>query len=314
MGHSQHSSCLKQSHTRRRMLGRVVLLSLVGLACSQELPKRIMEEINRGSLLEKCFGRDNLIAYSLQLDQSTEHCKQLAPLVPGGFTTAPRPWTKPAAQGSDSELLSKLAQLLLPNIRQQLRRNKRQAGGLLDTDGAEFRAFLDDFDDFKMGMMSKISNLTCVFTQMNMLDSNMQPNLYMYTTSFWEQIDYSDAESAVADPEWKQKMINSYNECQDLAQAWPQQSIDRNEMTKMFGRQMVFFKCAKKMENVNCAKNHILKQLEFYYGKVDANTIFSQFGLPRDKYDAAALSLIAMYDTAPEEELYVNDLFWSKDM
>merc|ERR1712165_487492 len=313
MGHSQHSSCLKQSHTRRRMLGRVVLLSLVGLACSQELPKRIMEEINKGNLQQKCFGRDNFYAYSLQLDQSTEQCKQLNPLVPGGFTTPPRPWTKPAAQGSDSEILSKLAQLLLPNIRQQLRRNKRQAGGLLDTDGAEFREFLDDFDDFKMGMMSKISNLTCVLTQMNMLDSNMQPNLYMYTTSFWEQIDYSDRESAVADPEWRQKMINSYNECQDLAQAWPQQSIDRNEMTKMFGRQMVFFKCAKTMENANCAKHYILKQLEFYYGKV-GNTNFSQFGLPRDKYDTAALSLEAMYDTAPAEELYVHDFFWSKDM
>ena len=67
------------------------------------------------------------------------------------------------------------------------------------------------------------------------------------------------------------------------------------------------------MENVNCAKHYILKQLEFYYGKV-GNTDFSQFGLPRDKYDTAALSLEAMYDTSPAEELYVHDFFWSKDM
>jgi len=300
------------------MLGRVLLLSLVGLAVgSHELPKSIMKTLNRWNLQEKCFGRENNIAFSLALHKSTEKCKQLNPLIPSGFMTLPQPInqnpsTKPAAQASDSEILSKLAQLLLPNI-QQLRRNKRDAGGLLETDEAEFQEFLDNLDDFKMGMMSKISNLTCVFTQMNMMDSNMQPNMYMYTTSLWEQIDYSDRESAVADPEWIQKMITSYNDCHDIAQAWPQKSLDRNEITKMFGRQMVFFKCAKKMELVNCAKHQILKALDLWYGE-DSMDNMSQYGLPKDKYDAAALSLMVMYESATDEEEFVDDFFWSNDM
>jgi len=313
------------------MLGRVILLSLVGLAaCSHELPKNIMQMLNKWNLEEKCFGIENMIPFTLKLHQAGEHCKQLHPRVSGGFMTLPQPinqnpwqtlpqavnrnpWTKPAPQGSDSEILSKLAQLLLPNIRQQLRRNKRDAGGLLQADETDFQEFLDNFDDFKMGMMSKISNLTCVLTQMDMMDSNMQPNLYTYTTSFWEHLDYSDPETAIVDPEWKQKMINSYNDCHDVAQAWPQKSLDRNEITKRFGRQMVFFKCAKKMEMVNCAKHQILKALELWYGENDGMDL-SQYGLPRDKYDAAALSMMVMYESATDEEEFVNDFFWSNDM
>jgi len=302
------------------MLSRVILLSLVGLAVgSHELPKSIMHMLNKWNLQEKCFGKQNIIAFSLELHKSAEHCKQLNPLMPGGFQTLPQPinrspWTKPAAQASDSEILSKLAQLLLPNIQQQLRRNKRQAGGLLQPDEADFQEFLDNFDDFKMGMMSKISNLSCVLTQMDMLDSNMQPNVYAFTNTLWEQLDYSDPEAAIADPEWRQKMIQCYNDCHDIAQAWPQKSLDRNKMTKKWGRQMVFFKCAKKMEKVNCAKHQILKALELWYGENNMDMDMSQYGLPKDKYDAAALSLMVMHESATDEEEFVHDFFWSKDM
>jgi len=302
------------------MLGRVILLSLVGLAVgTHELPKSVMHMLNKWNLQEKCFGKENIIAFSLKLHQSAEHCKQLNPLNPGGFQTLPQPinrspWTKPAAQASDSEILSKLAQLLLPNIQQQLmqemRRNKRDAGGLLQPDEADFQEFLDDFEDFKMGKMSKISNLTCVMTQMDMLDSNMQPNVYAFTNTLWEQLDYSDPEAAIADPEWRQKMIQSYNDCYDIAQAWPQKSLDRDPITKKLGRQQVFFKCSKKMEKLNCAKHQILKSLELWYGDHDMD--MSEYGLPKDKYDAAALSLMVMHESATDEEEFVHDFFWSK--
>merc|ERR1711977_535928 len=31
-------------------------------------------------------------------------------------------------------------------------------------------------------------------------------------------------------------MINSYMDCNDIAQSWPQESLDRNPLTKKFGR------------------------------------------------------------------------------
>ena len=92
-------------------------------------------------------------------------------------------------------------------------------------------------------MQSKISNLTCVLTQMKILDANMQPNMYQYLTGVWQELDMSEPNIAIQEPEWVQKMKNSYTDCHDLAKAWPQKSLDRNELTKKYGREMVFFKC-----------------------------------------------------------------------
>merc|ERR1712099_205679 len=84
-----------------------------------------------------------------------EHCKQLSPMYQSGFTTLPQqiggnPWmtlpqpikqTKPwggSNTGGEAEILSKLAELLLP----RLRRNRRQAGGLLEADESDLQEFL----------------------------------------------------------------------------------------------------------------------------------------------------------------------------
>merc|ERR1712154_173434 len=85
-----------------------------------------------------------------------------------------------------------------------LNRNKRQAeGGLIETDEADLKEFLEDFADWKGDLASKIGNLTCVLTKMNMLDSNLQVNMDLYTNTAWEQMDLTET-LAGSDPEWRQ--------------------------------------------------------------------------------------------------------------
>jgi len=279
-----------------------------------------MDTMNKYNLLEKCWGKKNMIGYSLAQHKASEHCKQLAPIHSGGFQTLPqpigmnpwqqtKPWGNTRPTGSDSEILNKLAELLVP----KLRRFRRQAGGgLMNADESDVQEFIRDVADFREGMASKISNLTCVLTQMNMLDANMQPNIYQYTTGVWNDLDMSEPNIALQDPAWVQKMKDSYQDCHDLAMAWPQKSLNRNELTKKHGRHMIFFKCTNKIEILNCAKFCVHEALELWYGKHDESIDWTQHGLPRDKYDAAAMSMMVMHEAATPEENFVHDFFWGK--
>jgi len=305
------------------MYVRVLLLSVVLGLATAEVPKKIMHTMVKYNLLEKCWGQKNMVGYALGQHKAMEHCKQLSPMYQSGFTTLPQqiggnPWmtlpqpikqTKPwggSNTGGEAEILSKLAELLLP----RLRRNRRQAGGLIEADESDFQEFLGNLEDFKEGMQSKISNLTCVLTQMKILDANMQPNMYQYLTGVWQELDMSEPNIAIQEPEWVQKMKNSYTDCHDLAKAWPQKSLDRNELTKKYGREMVFFKCVDKMQVQNCAKFCIKQALELWYGKDDSD--WTQYGLPRDKYDASLVSMMVLDEAASPEEEFVSDFFWSK--
>merc|ERR1712051_484435 len=113
--------------------------------------------------------------------------------------------------------------------------------GLLEIDEEqELEKFIEDFNDFKEDIGTMIGNLTCVLTKMDMLDSSLQVNLNLKKTLAGE------------DPEWRQKLIGGYTDCYQVASNWPQQSLDRNPITKVFGRHMIFFKCAMKQEKKMC--------------------------------------------------------------
>merc|ERR1712080_116634 len=141
-----------------------------------------------------------------------------------------------------------------------------------------------------------------------------KPNMQQYTEGWWEGVDYDNEHIATSDPEWKEMMINSYQDCHDIAEAWPQESLDRNVLTKKYGRNMIFFRCAKKSENLNCGKWQILKGLEVWYGQAseEDRQRMTAIGLPANKYDAAVVSMMVLYDAVTPEEEFVNDFFWGK--
>merc|ERR1712020_656625 len=185
--------------------------------------------------------------------------------------------------------------------------------GLLEVDEEqELEKFLEDYDDFKEDIGSMIGNLTCVLTKMNMLDSSLQVNLKLWTTDIWQQLDLKKT-LAGEDPEWRQKMINGYNDCYQVASNWPQQNLDRNPITKVFGRQMIFFKCSMKQEKKMCGMAQMYSWLTTLYGNSD-DFNWSQFGLPTDKYDRAALTVMVQTEASSKEEKFVNDFFINDEL
>merc|ERR1712008_647403 len=104
----------------------------------------------------------------------------------------------------------------------------------------------------------KMSNLTCVLQKMTMLTEDMEVNMEFYTTGLTGETDpelglaFDDEESVAIDPEWRQKMSDSYQDCFDLSQNFPQSTIGRQPFRRIFGRRMIFFRCAAKMEKQVC--------------------------------------------------------------
>merc|ERR1712244_204182 len=150
--------------------------------------EKIHRDINKFNNDVMCWGRENVLSYHAALKQACDQCMQFSnpnvkPAKLNTFQTLPQPI---------NNKWSKLAQFL--------NRNKRQAeGGLLETDESDVEEFLQNFVDWKGDLASKMGNLTCVMTKLNMLDSNLQVNMDLYTTTSWEQMDLSETQTPHGD-------------------------------------------------------------------------------------------------------------------
>merc|ERR1712233_97248 len=89
--------------------------------------------------------------------------------------------------------------------------------------------------------------------------------------------------------------------------------INQNPITKVFGRHMVFFKCAKKAEVKSCGMACANDMLSTLYGTNDQFN-WSQYGLPQNKYERAAKTLMVMYGTASKEEHFVHEFMFNDPM
>merc|ERR1712111_340004 len=112
------------------------------------------------------------------------------------------------------------------------------------------------------------------------------------------------------DPEWRNMLVTSYKDCYDIARSWPQSTLNRNPLMKVFGRHMVFFKCAGKEEAKACGMACANDMLTTLYGSNDAFD-WTQYGMPQNKYERAAWTMKIMYGTASHEEHFVHDFFFS---
>merc|ERR1712107_429945 len=165
-------------------------------------------------------------------------------------------------------------------------RNKRQAEGLLQPTEEDFKEFLLDF--------------------------NLQVNMKAYTDDLWTKMDLSQP-MAGEDPEWRQMLENEYKDCYDIARSFPQTALNKNPLMKVFGRHMVFFKCARKAEAKCCGMACANDMLETLYSTNDQFN-WAQYGLPQNKYERAAWTMKIMYGTASKEEGFVHDFFFTDPM
>jgi len=317
---------------------RDIFLLALALASGQAMSTREtiqmdMEKFNNDAM---CWGVENMMAYRLQQYGAMEECGRsglasamVRPTNP--FTTLPgnlnnnpfatqqnslnRLFNNANSRNPLSALLSRNS---IGNSAQHawdslFRSRRASEEGLLEVDEEqELEKFLEDYDDFKEDIGSMIGNLTCVLTKMNMLDSSLQVNLKLWTTDIWQQLDLKKT-LAGEDPEWRQKMINGYNDCYQIASNWPQQSLDRNPITKVFGRHMIFFKCAMKQEKKMCGMAQMYSWLTTLYGNSD-DFNWSQFGLPPDKYDRAALTIMVQTEASSKEDKFINDFFINDEL
>jgi len=287
---------------------KLLLLSLFGLMAVQGSPdqmKKIMNSINIYNLRSKCWGETNTNNYQIAIMKAQEQCMYLAPSQ--DFVELIKPLNNPAAIINPFQKLQSFQNI---NQLNSLWRSKRQAStGLLNPDQNDFIEFLEDFGDFKDDIASKMGNLTCVLTQMEFLTPDLKINVEAYTKPLSEIEGFIVEESRGTDPEWEKDLVEGYMDCHKISQNWPQAALNRNPLTKIFGRHMMFFKCADKNEKKMCAKAQMLEWLETIYGSDDSKQP-SEYGLPEDKYDAAAVSIMVLNNAATPEEEFVGDFFW----
>jgi len=301
---------------------RVFLLSLAcaALAQSMDTKQKIKQTLDKWNGDVACWGKENALNFHLALMQASEQCANFGHGRPSSLVKPASPWqTVPQPVNSPFQTLpagvnrGNLAQYqnwntIWANYLGNGRQRRETKDGLLETDEEDFQEFLDDFEQYKEDLGSKMGNLTCVMSKLNMLDSALQVNIQEYTSGIWDKIDLSKT-LAGSDPLWRQMMVSGYTDCFSIAQTWPQESLNRNPLSKVFGRHMIFFKCAMKVEKKCCYEAEMYDWIKTLYGE-DPTFNWSQFGLPNNKYELAALTVKVMTEAASDEEKFVGDFFY----
>jgi len=314
------------------MLKFVTIAALATVAASShDMMKKIHKDMMVMNSMTACWGKGNMMLYKMAIWEATEQCMQenhsnlLKPANPILSLLNQETETLPFPVNNNNPFLS--SSKLQNNPFKSSRvsnsrlnawaniwnsRNKRQVEGLLQPTEEDFKEFLADFEDFKGDIASKMGNLTCVMKKMDMLDNNLQVNMKAYSGDMWNKIDLSQT-MAGEDAEWRDMLETHYKDCYDIARSFPQSALNRNPLTKVFGRHMVFFKCAKKAEAKCCGMACANDMLETLYGRND-NYDWTQHGMPANKYERAAWTMKVMYGTASPEEGAIHEFFFSDPM
>jgi len=320
---------------KRRMRGpAILLLGAVALTSGQRLAmKEIMEGIDMYNFRARCWGEPNVDRQIAALETAKKICMQVAsPLDRFGSFARVRPFFASSKMEHANRILSVLQRGGDISNLGSLWRSKRDTldfesinrlgtgNGILNPDEDDILEFLGQFADFKGNVASRMGNLTCVLKQMKMMTPDNKINLEAYTTgltresSFSFGMDYNIKGSAVSDPEWREKYSEGAKDCYKLSRNWPQSSLNRNPITRLFGRHMIFFRCADRTERKLCSEAQLFRGLEKLYGKMDPEELaerLDMLGLPDDKYDAAAITVAVMHNAASEEERFVDRFMWA---
>jgi hypothetical protein len=289
--------------------------------------EKVSQHINKWNLLANCWGQENMIKYAVAQHQAIEFCGRVqAPLFPNSPDSL-RPFQNFPLQSQQLDALRQLltnpvlASLLAPQGYTPYfndvgfggvaaaRRRRAVEGGLLKPTAEDKQAFMEDYQDFLHTMKTKIGNLTCVMTQLKMLDAAGNINLRHYTEDAWALVGQA---GAAKDPVFVKKMKEGFTDCYQISQAWPQASLDRHPLTKKYGRHMIFFACAMKVETKMCTQHQVKEWLELLYGPIDVNMFPEVASNGGDKYDAAMVGIkVLMHGQTPEEQC-VEEFFWGK--
>ena len=242
--HSHHS----QLHSTM-MKGVMLLLGTVASIAdgAGTYETELLRGIDIYNFRSKCWGKKNVDVYALDMEKAKRECMQMEPAfdIPGPGNGPQNPFLRP--NNNPFEKLTKGGDF---SDLQSLWRTKREANeGLLDVDEYDFFEFIKQVKGFRHLKRNSMGNLTCVLQKCGQLTEDMEINMDFYAAALRAEEPENgftwDAEgSAAKDPEWREKIATAYEDCHELAESWPATSLNRRPMTRMFGRQMIFFKCA----------------------------------------------------------------------
>jgi len=280
-----------------------IALVLVGLVSAQgsEISEKTWEKVHRYSLLCNCYGEASMAQWDVLQHTAMKKCglkTNIAPVVP---IQAQAVFRAPTSTYQISSYNPYVSQGLYAG---GAGRRKRQTLNPTIEDKIDF---LNDLAQFTGTLQSKMSALKCVLSEMGFLDAYGAIN----TAKLTYQSVAADMAGTKAgqDPDFVKSMSDNWLKCLDISNSWPQSALD-TPFKAEYGRRMIFFNCAKKVEENCCAKFMMHNHLESMYG-VGAT---AKPGMPVDKYEAAALAVKVMSETATPEEQCVEDFFWAKPM
>jgi len=292
------------------MLRTVLVFALVAMVKSQgDISKRMMHQVAQYNFRSACWGQENVDNAILALIKASEKCMQMEPSF--DVEEAINPQKNPFAPLTQQK--NPFKSLLTNDFDslESLWRNKRAAApaeGFLKADEEDFIDFLMDYQEWGEDLVTSIGNMSCVSQEMGYLTEDLEINMEHYT-KFEDVEGYDNSASLTGkDPALQEKFINAMTDCKAIADSWPQTSLDKNPVTKVFGRNIIFFKCADKAEKALCAMGQMYHWLVTLYGKSEEGA----YGLPKDKYDAAAVSIMVLDASQTPEEKAVNDFFWGR--
>jgi len=297
-----------------RMLKAVLVLALVAVVKSQgDISKKMMRQIEAYNSRSACWGQENIDQALLGLQKASVKCMQMEPSF--DVEAELKPQRNPfASLIAPKNPFTSLLNNDFENL-QSLWRNKRAAApeeGFLMASEADLIDFLQDYQAWGEDFVTSVGNMTCVMQEMGYLTEEREINMDHYEN--FESTEGYDASKSLAgqDPELMMKFKNAFSDCKAIADSWPQSSLNKNPITKAWGRNMIFFKCAHKAEKALCAMGQMYQWLEKFYGAHSEDENLEDYGLPKDKYDAAAISIMVMDASASPEETAVSDFFWGR--
>ena len=242
--HSRHS----QLHATM-MKGVLFLLGTVATiaAGAGTYETELLRGIDIYNFRSKCWGKKNVDMFAAQMEKAKRECMQMEPAFdfPGHGDGPQNPFLRP--NNNPFEKLTRGGDF---SDLQSLWRTKRDASeGLVDVDEDDFYEYLQQVNDHRHYKQNAMGNLTCVLQKIGQLTEDMEVNMDFYTTALTAEeaengFTFDVEGSAAKDPEWRAKIATAYQDCHDLAESWPATSLNRKPMSRMFGRQMIFFKCA----------------------------------------------------------------------
>jgi len=314
--HSRHSQ--QQHGTMMKgvflLLGTAVTIASGAGTYETEL----LRGIDIYNFRSKCWGKQNVDKYALLTEKAKRECMQMEPSFdfPGHSDGPQNPFLRP----NNNNPFEKLTRGGDFSDLQSLWRTKRDASeGLVEVDEDDFYEFLQQVNDNRHLRLNSLGNLTCVLQKTGQMTEDMEINMEWYTTALRAEEPENgftwDAEgSAAQDPEWREKIATAYEDCHEMSKSWPASSLNRRPLARMFGRQMIFYKCADRAERRVCTEAQLLENLETFYGsESDEETAerIAAIGLPEDKYDAAAISVAVLSNAQSEEEKFVERFLWN---